>query len=102
MAPNQFDLGQPRYTAQDVQFIGEMSRKQKPKETPAEAQHRRKKEILTHYFVLATVGIVILFSMVLVIFARYQNREEKLGDLVLAAVISGGFGYLAGKRETEK
>jgi len=85
----------------------------KPRETDLERDHRltrqtddarhgRWKELFILIGVLAGIAIILAVCVFLVVSPNAPPEDKKWATAILASIVTGGMGYLVGKKEASK
>lgn len=71
------------------------------RESDAEAQYRRRKDLLTHVAVLIALGIVVFAALLVLFVPGFDPESKSWARSALSAFAVGAIGFLAGKKQSD-
>ncbi len=71
------------------------------RETEADAQHRRRKDLISFKAVLIALGLLMLAAVAVVLVPGLAPESKNWATSVLSAIVAGGVGYLGGKKHAD-
>jgi|SRR5271157_4780842 len=67
-------------------------------ETEADAQHRRRKDLISFVAVLIALGLLMVAALAVVLVPGLAPESKNWATSALSAIVAGGVGYLGGAR----